>query len=117
MDASTLARLRSSLEEERAALVVQLQDIGLSPETGAPTAEVDFDHSFADSGAATAEKAGLLSVGTSLLETLREVEAALARMDEGTYGLCERCGDEIPEERLEARPQARMCVRCKQRSS
>jgi RNA polymerase-binding transcription factor DksA len=43
---------------------------------------------------------------------LREVEAALARVDAGTYGTCERCGKPIPEGRLEARPVARTCVAC-----
>ncbi len=43
---------------------------------------------------------------------LVEVEAALARLAGGTYGVCERCGRPIPEGRLEARPVARTCVPC-----
>ena len=43
---------------------------------------------------------------------LAEVDAALARLADGTYGLCERCGRPIPEGRLEARPVARTCVPC-----
>ena len=43
-------------------------------------------------------------------EHLGEIDAALARLDEGTYGLCVVCGRRIPEERLEARPTARTCV-------
>jgi RNA polymerase-binding transcription factor DksA len=43
---------------------------------------------------------------------LREVEAALERLDAGTYGTCERCGRPVPEARLEARPTARTCVGC-----
>jgi RNA polymerase-binding protein DksA len=43
---------------------------------------------------------------------LEEVDAALARMDGGTYGICERCGRPIPAARLEARPTARTCVSC-----
>ncbi|HET8603635.1 MAG TPA: TraR/DksA C4-type zinc finger protein [Marmoricola sp.] len=45
-------------------------------------------------------------------EHLEAVEAALARVRAGTYGICERCGGPIPEERLEARPTASTCVRC-----
>ena len=43
---------------------------------------------------------------------LAEVEAALERVEAGTYGTCERCGDAIPAGRLEARPTARRCVAC-----
>lgn len=43
---------------------------------------------------------------------LAEVEAALARLDEGTYGRCARCGRPIPDERLEVRPTATTCVGC-----
>jgi RNA polymerase-binding transcription factor DksA len=41
------------------------------------------------------------------------VEQALARMDAGTYGLCERCGQPIDEERLDALPAVRLCLNCK----
>jgi RNA polymerase-binding transcription factor DksA len=43
---------------------------------------------------------------------LAETDAALARVDAGSYGLCENCGRPIPEARLEARPAARLCVPC-----
>lgn len=43
---------------------------------------------------------------------LVEIDAALARVDVGTYGVCERCGAVIPDGRLEARPVARLCVPC-----
>jgi len=43
---------------------------------------------------------------------LDELDAALARVEQGTYGVCERCGQQIPEGRLEARPVARTCVSC-----
>ncbi|HVF05741.1 MAG TPA: TraR/DksA C4-type zinc finger protein [Frankiaceae bacterium] len=41
-----------------------------------------------------------------------EVVAALARLDEGTYGRCVDCGTQLPDERLEARPEAARCVTC-----
>jgi DnaK suppressor protein len=43
---------------------------------------------------------------------LAEIDLALERLDDGTYGTCERCGDPIPAGRLEARPTARRCVAC-----
>jgi RNA polymerase-binding transcription factor len=54
-------------------------------------------------------------VGTLVEEArhqLAEVEAARARLADGTYGTCERCGEPIGEGRLEARPTARTCIRC-----
>ena len=43
---------------------------------------------------------------------LEEIDAALARVDVGTYGICEVCGASIGADRLEARPAARVCIRC-----
>ncbi len=45
-------------------------------------------------------------------EGLAEIDAALARLDAGTYGICERCGQPITEGRLDARPVARLCIGC-----
>jgi DnaK suppressor protein len=43
---------------------------------------------------------------------LREIDAALERIDDGTYGVCEDCGEPIPGPRLAVMPEARMCARC-----
>ncbi len=56
--------------------------------------------------------AALLSEATARLRT---VDAALERVERGTYGRCERCGASIPEGRLSARPEATTCVRCASR--
>src|SRR4051794_19101441 len=47
-----------------------------------------------------------------LQETIAEIDAALARIEAGTYGNCVQCGAAIPEERLELRPFAGRCVTC-----
>ncbi len=44
---------------------------------------------------------------------LTEIEQALERLDKGTYGFCENCGEPISAERLKALPQATMCMKCK----
>ncbi|GAA4084743.1 TraR/DksA family transcriptional regulator [Actinomadura miaoliensis] len=51
----------------------------------------------------------------TLRQALRDIEAALARVDAGTYGLCEDCGEPISQARLEILPHARRCVLCQQR--
>jgi RNA polymerase-binding transcription factor DksA len=52
-----------------------------------------------------------------LLSTLEEIDAALARLEAGTYGQCVSCGTGIPVERLEFRPFAAACVTCQQRAA
>jgi DnaK suppressor protein len=115
MDQDTLSGIRAALEKERASLERQLADFG------APISSVDLDvgvdEGFADSAHATAERSQLLAVIERLHSTHSEVTAALERLDSGTYGKCERCGRDIPIERLQALPTARLCVDCKQLAS
>jgi RNA polymerase-binding protein DksA len=66
-----------------------------------------------DEGTETLEKETSLAMQGNLETILNEVDEALRKMDHGTYGKCEDCGSEIPYERLEARPQSTMCVKCK----
>ena len=52
-----------------------------------------------------------------LLETkLKRVESALEKLEKGKYGVCEKCGKKISEERLEAIPEAELCITCKKKS-
>ena len=53
------------------------------------------------------------SLGENAEQLVREIDAALTRIEDGTYGTCGRCGKPIPEERLEAVPYAVLCVACK----
>jgi RNA polymerase-binding transcription factor len=115
VDQQTIDTLRHRVEKDRENLIVQLTEMGVDPTTGTPDS-VEFEQGFADSGQATAEKARILSIAEGLVESLREVEAALVRMDSGTFGRCESCGKDIPPDRLDARPVARLCLECKQRS-
>jgi RNA polymerase-binding transcription factor DksA len=58
------------------------------------------------------ERAQLAAVLESARRQVADLDAALARVDAGTYGICAVCGREIPAERLVARPSARTCVGC-----
>lgn len=58
------------------------------------------------------ERAQLAALVRQARSDLEEAVAALARLDDGTYGTCERCGRPVPAARLEARPTARRCVAC-----
>ena len=45
---------------------------------------------------------------------LDKINKALAKIDEGTFGVCEECGEDIAVKRLEARPETNLCIRCKE---
>jgi DnaK suppressor protein len=115
LEQGALDLIRRRLDDDRAHLMAQLADMGVDPETGNPDGN-QFDQGFADSGQHTAEKALVLSMAEGVLESVREIDAALARIAGGTYGSCESCGQPIGDERLDARPVARLCVTCKRRA-
>lgn len=101
-----LARLRKRLEEERDALV--RRDEELRAETqGAGTPDVGDQQ---DAAAVEAAQVAQLSLLDHDRARVREVEAALQRMQVGSYGVCEDTGEEIPFARLWAAPTARLTV-------
>ncbi|MEO7837711.1 MAG: TraR/DksA C4-type zinc finger protein [Acidimicrobiales bacterium] len=99
---------RALLEQERKELQDQLTEIGF----GGPGEGLTYDSNFADSSQVTAERGEASALAASLQETLDEVEAALVKLAEGDYGVCEGCGEPIPAARLEAMPAARFCIAC-----
>jgi RNA polymerase-binding protein DksA len=69
----------------------------------------------ADLGATSFERDHELTVVNSERDKLAQIERALARIDDGSYGVCESCGSAIGKMRLMAFPRATLCMRCKQR--
>lgn len=94
------------LRAERDHLVEQAGGAG----SGASHGERESD--MAD-GSATTEQERQLAVTSELRAKLEEVDRALEKLQEGTYGTCDSCGAPIPVERLEILPQASLCVACK----
>ncbi len=95
--------LRAQLQEERDRVDGQLQE--LHADGGS------FDDGFADTSQVTAERGEIEALSASLTETLRDLEDALVKLDAGTYGVCETCGEPIGDARLEAMPAARFCIK------
>ena len=110
IDDALRADLRVALEEQRDNLRKEIADQGGDPDSD--DAAIDVERGFADSAHSTAERARLIAVMKALRSNLRWVGRALKKMDLGTYGTCERCGNPIPVERLEALPWAILCVDC-----
>ena len=94
------------LRNERAHLQSQLTELGFADHGSG----LSYDSNFADSSQVTAERGEAERLATELRESLDEVEAALQRLTDGTYGLCEVCGKPIGAARLEAMPAARLCI-------
>ena len=109
--------LKKALVEEKASLDKQLSDLGLgTKENGLEGVEVESDEGFADTAQATAGKSELLAQIEHLSSLHEEVEGALKRLQEGSYGRCENCGKDIAMERLEAVPWTALCITCKQKA-
>ena len=102
---ATLQGLRTTLEQERDSLRSQLTELGYG-------ARLDYDPNFADSSQVTAERGETEALVQKLVASLEEVEHALEKFDSDAYGTCEGCGRQIAEARLEARPEARLCIEC-----
>lgn len=98
---------RSLLEDERSSLVHQLGELGFGVE-----GSLVYDSNFADSSQVTAERGEAEALAAQLQEALSAVEKALHKLDEGSYGTCERCGNPIAEARLEAKPASAYCIDC-----
>jgi DnaK suppressor protein len=106
MEADTISTLREELESQRAALRLELAELGIGAEG------LSYDPNFADSSQVTAERGEAEALAMTLTNNLGEVEHALAKLDGGTYGLCEGCRQDISPARLEAMPATRYCITC-----
>jgi DnaK suppressor protein len=100
MSEVTSVAARALLEAERDSLRAELADLG----------GMDYDANFADTSQVTAERGEAEALANTLRDSLEEVERALGKLDEGTYGKCEVCGEVIAAARLEAMPAARYCI-------
>ena len=112
-----LKELRQRLVEERRDLQAQLSEIEqstFSADQTDLTGEAGFDEEFADAGTATFERERDLSLVNNLRDLMERIDKALAKMDEGAYGLCDRCGKPIEKARIKALPYANLCLKDKQ---
>lgn len=109
-----LQSAQKRLQDEKDIVRAELSDLGF---TADGKVDVHFDEGFADAAQSTAERAKVLSLAEGLRQRLEDLDEALERIDEGTYGVCERCGNEINPERLDAVPAASLCMPCKQKGN
>jgi DnaK suppressor protein len=104
-------RRRTALLDQQRSLRRELDDLGADPD--ADEVAFDADAGFADRSHSTEERERVLTTARSLRTNLRDVEHAIRKLDDGSYGRCERCGNPIGDERLDAIPWAPLCIDCK----
>jgi YteA family regulatory protein len=108
-------RFRETLLEERRRVEAALQNLHdensgtLSEDAGEETA---YDNHLADTATETYDRELDYTLEENSEHVLAEIDAALERIENGTYGTCTNCGEQIPEERLEALPWATLCIEC-----
>ncbi len=116
---TALQSIRDNLVTERSELEEQLKEIEesvfQSPQSEV-SGEVGYDtDDYADAGSATFEREKDLSIANNVQDLLVKVNRALEKIDEGTYGVCESCGNPIDSARLKALPSVVLCLDCKKR--
>ena len=75
--------------------------------------DVQFDEESGQGDSMNVERERDLALSAQAMAAVEDIDKALAKIDAGTYGICERCGQPIPKERLKALPYAALCVACK----
>jgi DnaK suppressor protein len=108
MDKKKIKSFRDRLLEERAAL---LGVVGRNEDYGRE-ADIEATQDPADKASNSYTKELLFSQSTNDRIILTQIEEALERMDDGEYGVCVNCGQEVQPKRLEAVPWARYCITC-----
>lgn len=117
MTQKKLEHYRELLTKEKERLLQELKDLGKedpnNPGHFSPKYPETGGNSEDDNAVEVAEYADDLSVESRLEEELRDVESAIKNIDNGSYGICKYCKQEIDEKRLEARPASSSCISCK----
>jgi DnaK suppressor protein len=96
--------LRAEIDASQAQITAQLGD-----------AAMEAGDDEADTSSKLFEREQQLALSNNSRDLLEQIEHALARIEAGTYGVCESCGKPIGKARLQAFPRATLCVACKQR--
>ena len=108
-------QIRDRLESERARVTALIEEsdessVSSEPQTDWVEELSSYDQHPADQGTETFEQEKAVSMLEQHQAELADIDRALKRLEDGSYGRCEACGKEIPAERLEARPAARFCI-------
>ena len=108
-DPLDVAAIRRDLEERRRSIRERVAVLAERPELGSAQG---FGKRIGDGTTEAISRLTDIGVGRSLETALARTERALAKLDDGTYGICDACGEPIPPARLAAMPDGVLCVAC-----
>ncbi len=119
MEKEEIEKLKAILKERKEKIERELREFAKEGKTPGDW-ETKFPYYDGDSGSSRLEREAdeveeyenLLALEHSLETKLKEIELALKKMEEGNYGICEKCKKEIEIERLKVFPEARFCQKC-----
>ena len=112
-----VGEFRKRLLDERARLRASLERMELRGDelVDAGAEDGDFDDAASDAATETLDRGTDMALEENLRSMVEEIDAALEKLEKGTYGICDNCGGTIKVARLERLPYATMCVECQQR--
>lgn len=101
--------VRDVLMAKQQDLLGRAADLTVAPDA---TGGISFGKRVGDGTSLAVERLTQVAAHEQMLRQAEEIERALAKLDDGTYGLCDSCGAPIPEGRLQIHPWAVLCVPC-----
>ena len=107
-----LDAVRTVLAARQQQLRDELAELTKPPEAGS---NLSLGKRIGEGTTEAVESISSSATARSIAAALADVDRALAKLDEGSYGICDRCGQPITPERLEAMPSATLCVTCRSR--
>jgi RNA polymerase-binding transcription factor DksA len=115
--ARDIAKIKERLLQQRAEYQKEYADLeegSLLTSQSESSGEASFDEEYADAGSYTFEREKALSIGNNIRDLLDKVGHALTKIEAGTYGICDNCGNPIAKARVLALPHSSLCLSCKQ---
>jgi DnaK suppressor protein len=115
-DEKFLAHQKAALERERATYMEQANSLQAEADlliAEMEPGDIQFDEESGEGGTVAVDRERDLALSAQALEAVAEIDAALEKIANGKYGICENCGQLISKARLEALPYARLCIACK----